>query len=111
MWFGNPLTKEKNKMKPKQINEELLDLCKRLEIKVRKETGSFKSGYCIVNDKKMIILNKTTPPETTNILLAQAITFYGADDVFIKPALREYIENESTEGKIKEEFKIEIDMD
>lgn len=42
----------------------LEDLFKNAGYKVRYEKGNFKSGYCILEDKKVIVINKFVEVET-----------------------------------------------
>lgn len=78
-------------MKQKQILNELLEVASEHGIIVRKEKGNFKTGFCILNDKKMILINKSTPIETTIAVIALCLNEQ-CKNVYIKPKLREYIE-------------------
>jgi hypothetical protein len=93
-------------MKLNQMIEELLETAKRIGILVRKDKGAFKSGYCVMDDKEMIILNRTNTPEMTSNILAQSIAPH-TDSVYIKPVVREFIENEISK-KPSEDVNIEI---
>ena len=42
----------------KQFQKKLELLLESQEYKIRLEKGNFKSGYCIIRDKKVIIVNK-----------------------------------------------------
>ncbi|MFM8433230.1 MAG: hypothetical protein ACKOQ6_07870 [Bacteroidota bacterium] len=48
--------------------------------KVRHEKGNFKSGSCIVEQSKLIILNKFTPVETKVSFLVEAIRSLTLDE-------------------------------
>ena len=48
--------------------------------KVRHEKGNFKSGSCIVEQSKLIILNKFTPVETKVTFLMEAIRALTLDE-------------------------------
>jgi hypothetical protein len=82
-------------MKINQMYEELLDTAKRIGIAVRKDKGSFRSGYCVIDNKEMIILNLSTSLETMSNILARSLVPY-TDKVYIKPVVREFIEKEAT---------------
>jgi len=82
-------------MKSNQLYEQLTDLAKQLGITIRKERGNFKSGYCVLNEQNIIILNKTGSPEILAASLARSLSQFDLNKVYIKPALREYIEKES----------------
>jgi hypothetical protein len=98
-------------MKPSQLLEELTDTAQRLGFTIRRDSGSFKSGWCVVNDRRMIILNKTGTKESSIRILSVSVSQF-MDELYIKPALREHIENElaALGDKIKE-FELEVRME
>ena len=54
----------------KQLLEKLEALFKVLDYKVRYEKGSFKSGYCMIEDQKVVVINKFFPLESkVNVLV------------------------------------------
>lgn len=96
-------------MKIKQIYEELNNLAKDLDIKIRKENGRFRSGWCVVNENKLIIVNKATPAETIAVIIARCIAAHDdIDNLFIKPAVREFIENEKANLRPDKQFSLEV---
>lgn len=82
-------------MKLNQIYDELSVIVKKIGYSIRHDRGQFQSGYCIVNEKKLILFNRYTPLETKINVLVKCILTNEIDGVFIKPAIREFIENES----------------
>ena len=42
----------------KQFQKKIESLLESQDYKIRFEKGNFKSGYCIIRDKKVIIINK-----------------------------------------------------
>lgn len=48
----------------KQLQEKLEVLFKALDFKVRYEKGNFKSGYCIIEDQNVAVINKFFPLES-----------------------------------------------
>lgn len=95
-------------MKAKELHEELLDIAKKAGITVRKENGSFKSGYCLVKEQKLIIINRTTPPEISNGVIARSIAEADFVDLFLKPVVREFIEKESLSPKSEKDFSLTV---
>lgn len=85
-------------VKPNHLYEELSELAKLLGYKIRKETGDFKSGNCIIKQENLIILNKFGSVSSFNKTIAAAIKSKGDTDIFIKPQLREFIESISAEN-------------
>lgn len=92
-------------MKQNELLEEMIDTAKKLGILIRKDSGSFRGGYCIMKDKEIVVLNRSTPKETILSILSQTLIKY-ADEIYLKPAVREYIEKEAE--KFVEEEKIVV---
>ncbi len=95
-------------MKLNDLYEELIELSKNLGITIRKEKGNFRSGYCVVNEKEVFILNKSTPIESLTSILARELAPL-TEDVHIKPAVREFIEKEMKAYADKNSFNLKID--
>ncbi len=93
-------------MKIKDIYNELETTANNLGIKIHKDIGRFKTGFALVNDKKTVLINKTTSLETRAVSLARALVTIGLDDVYLKPAVRQYIEDETNGEEIKIDFEI-----
>lgn len=51
------------------------------DYKVRYEKGNFKSGYCILETKKVVVINKFTPLESRINSLTEIINSLGFSDV------------------------------
>jgi hypothetical protein len=81
-------------MKPEAVIQELQDVATQLGVTVRYEQGDFEGGYCILRDKRMLLINKRLLPGRKAAVLAVALNDIGTDAVFLKPALRAYIEDE-----------------
>lgn len=82
-------------MKADKLLEELMELAKTLDYTVRRETGTFRGGACVVHEQRLIILNRSMPPEAASVILARALSRITPSDQFLKPAVREIIERES----------------
>lgn len=48
----------------KALQTKLEDIFKALNFKVRYERGSFKSGYCLIEQQNVIVINKFFPMES-----------------------------------------------
>jgi hypothetical protein len=77
------------------IVQELEELTAQLGINLRYEKGDFEGGYCVLKDQKVLVVNKRLPDPRKASSLAQALAAYGIETAFIKPKLREYIEDEA----------------
>ncbi len=86
---------KKNKAK-ELLLEELRQVCQSLEFDVRFERGDFEGGACILRERRLIVINKRFPLEKRVAVLARALGEIGIDGVFMKPAVREFIEEEMT---------------
>jgi hypothetical protein len=81
-------------MKHEEIITELQELANQLGVNIRYEKGDFEGGYCILKEEKVLLVNKRLLPPKRAAILAVAMHEIGLENVFIKPALREYIEDE-----------------
>ncbi len=81
-------------MKHEQIIEELQQVATQMGVLIRFEKGDFEGGYCILKDKKMLLVNRRLMPSRKASVLAVALQEIGLENVFLKPAVREYIEDE-----------------
>lgn len=48
-------------MKAEKLLEELMALAKSLDYNVRRESGTFRGGACVVHEQRLIILNRSMP--------------------------------------------------
>lgn len=82
-------------MKYAALITELEELTTQLGLKVRYEKGDFEGGFCILKDEHMVVVNKKLSDARRASVLAQALAELGLENVFIKPSLRAYIEDEA----------------
>jgi hypothetical protein len=80
---------------------ELEDLSRQLGIQIRYEKGDFDGGYCILKTQKVLVVNKRLSDARRAVALAQALSEYGIDTVFIKPSVRTFIEDEAARASRK----------
>lgn len=79
-------------MKTAQIVKELEDAARQLGVRVRREKGNFRGGYCIRDDEEILMLNRSHPPEVHLSVLAGALKDLPVDTVFLRPAVRQALE-------------------
>ena len=65
-----------------------------LGVTIRFERGDFEGGYCILRDEKILLVNRRLFPARKASVLAIAMHEIGLEDMYLKPAVREYIEDE-----------------
>ena len=80
-------------MKTEQILEELKKAAVQLGYHVRIEKGNFRGGRCVVGGEDTIMLNKRHLPELQLVILAQCLRGLPVDDVFLRPAVRNALED------------------
>ena len=81
-------------MTPEQIVKELESLAASSGIAVRYEKGDFEGGFCVLKAERLIVVNKKLPPSKKASVLAQGLAEIGIEDRYLKPAIRDFIEEE-----------------
>lgn len=95
-------------MKADKILEELTSVARSLGFSVRREAGSFRGGYCLLNDKKLIIINRSMPLEGAGVVLARALSSFDVDSTYLKPAVRDLLDRERS--VVRAEQTVEFDI-
>lgn len=80
-------------MKIHDIVRALEDAAQQLGMQVRKERGGFRGGRCTVGDETFVLLNRRHPPEVHLALLAESLREMPVDEVFLRPAVRNALED------------------
>ena len=83
------------KLKEKEFEEIIQDLrsiASQLGATVRFEKGDFKGGYCLLNENKVIVINKNANLQRKAMILSVALKELGVDEIYLNPKLRELIE-------------------
>lgn len=81
-------------MKPEDRIAELEQLARQLGVTIRYEKGDFEGGFCILKHQRIILVNRKLIPNRKASVLALALAELGLDSVFIRPVLRDFIEDE-----------------
>lgn len=81
-------------MTQEQMLKELESLASSSGISVRYEKGDFEGGFCVLKAERMIVVNKKLATGKRASVIAQGLAEIGIDEVFLKPAVREFIEEE-----------------
>ena len=87
----------------------MVEIAKNIGVTVRKEKGKFKSASCEVKTEKLIILNRGATLETMSSALAISLAKYPIDNLYIKPVIREYIEEQIKSKQNEKVFELEVD--
>lgn len=85
---------QKSRVAPELEKEwsDLVDVAELLGIQIRRERGMFKSGSCVVNDAKMIILNRRLSMEGQIEVLLSELAACDLESVYMRPEIREKLE-------------------
>jgi hypothetical protein len=86
-------------MTNEEFFEELKALSSELGIRVRFENGDFDGGYCLLREERMLVLNRRATIPRKIRTLALGLTEYGLGETFVRPALRESIEDEIAKAR------------
>ena len=78
-------------MRLKSIYNELKELFEKLGYKLVLDKGSFNTGYCLLEDEKIIVINKNKPYENRIKILSKILSKIDTDNIYIKPKIRELI--------------------
>ncbi len=89
------------KLKTEALIAELEEAASQLGLKVIYEKGDFGGGYCILKEEKLIVVNKRFDQKHRASTLARSLSEVGIENLFLKPAVRSYIE-EQTEEQIND---------
>ncbi len=84
------------KIKEKELESlinELKDLAYQLGATVRFEKGDFRGGYCILNESKVVVINKSANDQRRANILASALKDLGIDSIYVSPKVREFIDS------------------
>ena len=80
-------------MKTVQIVKELEAAVEQLGLRVRREKGNFRGGYCVRNEEEFLMLNRVHPPEVHLAVLADALKTMDVDSVYLRPLVRQALED------------------
>jgi hypothetical protein len=81
-------------MENQELLTELETIASQLGIKLRYEKGDFEGGYCVLKSERIIVINKKLSPNLRLSVIARGINEIGLNNVYVKPAVRDFIEDE-----------------
>ena len=74
--------------------QELRDVCEQTGFTVRFERGDFSGGACILKEQRLLVVNKRFTIDRKLSTIARALKEIGVDSVFMKPVVRNFVEDE-----------------
>ena len=81
-------------MKPTIVFQEFEQIAEKLKICILQEKEDFNGGYCLLEEERIIVINKLKPIEQRIRALAQAFSKLDTSKIYIKPSIRELIDTE-----------------
>jgi hypothetical protein len=81
-------------MTQEEIVKELESLATSSGISVRYEKGDFEGGFCVLKAERLIVVNKKLAAPKKSSVLAQGLAEIGIEERYLKPVIREFIEDE-----------------
>lgn len=81
-------------MTQEEMTRELEALAEKSGIGIRYEKGDFEGGFCVLKDERLIVVNKKLAPPRKASILAQGLAEIGIEEIYLKPVVREFIEDE-----------------
>jgi hypothetical protein len=78
-----------------QLLQDLETVAQQLGVRLRYEKGDFEGGFCVLREQKLLVVNKRLPDARRASSVAVGLAQYGIDETFVKPTLRQYIEDEA----------------
>lgn len=99
-------------MKTDNFLLELEKLVEQAGYTIRKEKGTFRGDSCVMEGEKLVVLNKKKPPQQQVGLLARVLKDKQLQDIYIKPVVRNKLEELWNRFDKYEDSKIEeIDIE
>lgn len=87
-------------MKPEHIVDELEEVLTRMGIRVRREKGNFKGGWCVINDERCLIINRRHTPEIQFSIVAECMRTLPYESIYLRPGVREALEEQWSQQPI-----------
>lgn len=81
-------------MTEEELLLEIEQAAQEIGVRIRYEKGDFDGGYCILRDENIIVVNKKLSDLKKCSVIAQALGEYGIENVYMKPIVRTYVEDE-----------------
>ena len=75
--------------------KELIEVYEQIGFKVRTEKGNFKGGFCLLREQKLLLLNRNLEQDKKIGFLLKNLSELNTEEVYLKPAIRELINNQS----------------
>lgn len=88
-------------MTEEELLLEIEQAAQEMGVRIRYEKGNFDGGYCILREEKIIVVNKKLSEIKRCSVIAQALGEYGIENVYMKPIVRTYVEDEIVRAQMQ----------
>ena len=82
----------------RNTQEKLQNILKSQDYSIRYERGNFQGGYCVVQDQKIIVINKFHPLEGKINTLVEIIRDLDIDESLLSPDQQKWVTRIKTES-------------
>ena len=76
-----------------QLLDDFIELSHKFDIKIIQDKGNFNGDSCMLFADNVVVINKHKPLEQRLRILAKCFSKMNLDNVYIKPVLRDLIDN------------------
>jgi hypothetical protein len=93
------LTHKRKNKKFQQLLDDFIELSQKFDIKIIQDKGDFNGDSCMLFADNVVVINKLKPLEQRLHILAKCFSKMDLDNVYIKPVLRDLIDNINSENE------------
>ena len=79
--------------------DDFIELSQKFDIKIIQDKGDFNGDSCMLFADNVVVINKLKPLEQRLHILAKCFSKMDLDNVYIKPVLRDLIDNINSENE------------
>ena len=90
----------KRRLKGEKLLAELEEVAEKLFSDIRRDQGTFQTGTCTLRGEKVLLINNRQSVDERISAIAREIAHLGTENLYLKPAIREVIEQTSTKEEI-----------
>jgi hypothetical protein len=95
-------------LRPERLCQELEDVAVKMFDEVRRDTGGFSTGACVINGKSLLMVNNRQPIDERIAALAREIARHNPTRLYLKPAIREEVERWANKAELSERAQEEV---
>ena len=93
------MTHRRKNKKFQQLLDDFIELSQKFDIRIIQDKGDFNGDSCMLFTDNVVVINKLKPLEQRLHILAKCFSKMDLDKVYIKPVLRDLIDNIDSENE------------